>query len=143
MNEKQLRFCEEYIKDHNATQAAIRSGYSQRSAYSQASDLLRKPEVQEKIQELAGEVKANTIAEATEVLEFFTQAMRGKICDQVVKRDEEGNLHTVDVQARASDRLRAAESLAKHYALLVEKVELTKPKAELADEIEAAIHGGG
>ena len=143
MNEKQLRFCEEYIKDHNATQAAIRSGYSQKTAGPAASRLLTNVNIQGKIQELAGEVKANTIAEATEVLEFFTQAMRGEIRDQVVKRDEEGNLHTVDVQARASDRLRAAESLAKHYALLVEKVELTKPKAELAAEIEAAINGGG
>lgn len=143
MNEKQLRFCEEYIKDHNATQAAIRAGYSANSAKQIGSKLLTKVDLQEKIRETAEEVKAGSIAEATEVLEFFTQAMRGKICDQVVKRDEEGNLHTVDVQARASDRLRAAESLAKHYALLVEKVELTKPKAELAAEIEAAINGGG
>lgn len=143
MNEKQLRFCEEYIKDHNATQAAIRSGYSENTARQIGSKLLTKVDIQEKIHEIAGEVKTNAIAEATEVLEFFTQAMRGEIRDQVVKRDEEGNLHTVDVQARASDRLRAAESLAKHYVLLVEKVELTKPKAELAAEIEAAINGGG
>lgn len=141
MNDKQLRFCEEYIKDHNATQAAIRAGYSEATARQIGSRLFTKVDIQEKIHEIAGEVKASTIAEATEVLEFFTQAMRGEIRDQVVKRDEEGNLHTVDVQARASDRLRAAESLAKHYALLVDKVELTKPKAELAAEIEAAIHG--
>lgn len=141
MNEKQLRFCEEYVIDHNATQAAIRAGYSERSAYSQASDLLRKPEIQNRIQELAGKLTKATIATAEEVLEHFSKVMRGEIFDQVVKRDEDGNLQKVDVVAKLSDRNKAAESLAKHYALLVDKVEVTKPKTELAAQIEAVLHG--
>lgn len=122
MNEKQMRFCEEYIIDHNATQAAIRAGYKERSAYSQAFDLLKKPEIQEKIQELADKVTKNTIASAEEVLEHFTKVMRGELFDQVVKRDEDGKVTKVDVVAKLSDRNKAAEALAKHYALLVEKV---------------------
>lgn len=141
MNEKQMRFCEEYIIDHNATQAAIRAGYKERSAYSQAFDLLKKPEIQEKIQELADKVTKNTIASAEEVLEHFTKVMRGELFDQVVKRDEDGKVTKVDVVAKLSDRNKAAEALAKHYALLVEKVELTKPKTELAGEIEAVLNG--
>jgi phage terminase small subunit len=42
---KQIFFCHEYLKDFNGTQAAIRAGYSVRSAYSQAHDLLKKPEI--------------------------------------------------------------------------------------------------
>ena len=141
MNEKQMRFCEEYIIDHNATQAAIRAGYKERSAYSQAFDLLKKPEIQEKIQELTDKVTKNTIASAEEVLEHFTKVMRGELFDQVVKRDEDGKVTKVDVVAKLSDRNKAAEALAKHYALLVEKVELTKPKTELAGEIEAVLNG--
>lgn len=141
MNEKQVRFCEEYIIDHNATQAAIRAGYKERSAYSQAYDLLRKPEIQEKIHELAEKVSQNAIASAEEVLQHFTAVMRGEKFDQVVKRDEDGKVQKVDVVAKLSDRNKAAEALAKHYALLVEKVELTKPKTELAAQIEAVLHG--
>lgn len=141
MNEKQLRFCEEYIIDHNATQAAIRAGYSPKSARTQASELLTKPNIQEKIQELAEKVSTENIATAEEVLQHFTKVMRGEMFDQVVRRDEDGSLQTVDVVAKLSDRNKAAEALAKHYALLVEKVELTKPKAELAAEIEAVLHG--
>ncbi len=141
MNEKQLRFCEEYIIDHNATQAAIRAGYSPKSARTQASELLTKPNIQEKIQELAEKVSTENIATAEEVLQHFTKVMRGELFDQVVKRDEDGNLQKVDVVAKLSDRNKAAEALAKHYALLVEKVELTKPKTELAAEIEAVLHG--
>lgn len=142
MNEKQVRFCEEYIIDHNATQAAIRAGYSEKTAPQIASRLLRDVKVKEKIRELEDQIpKKNTIATAEEVLEHFTKVMRGELFDQVVKRDEDGKVTKVDVVAKLSDRNKAAEALAKHYALLVEKVELTKPKTELAGEIEAVLNG--
>ena len=142
MNEKQLRFCEEYIIDHNATQAAIRAGYSPKCAKQQGCENLTKPDLADKIREMEAEIPSkNTIATAEEVLEHFTKVMRGELFDQVVKRDEDGNLQKVDVVAKLSDRNKAAEALAKHYALLVEKVELTKPKTELASEIEAVLHG--
>lgn len=51
LNDKQLRFIEEYLVDLNATQAAIRAGYSERTAYRQGADLLKKPQVAEAIAE--------------------------------------------------------------------------------------------
>ncbi len=141
MNEKQMRFCEEYIVDHNATQAAIRAGYSERTAKQIGSRLLTNVDVQEYIREASEEISRETIATAEEVLEHFTRVMRGEVFDQIVKRDEDGTLRRFDVQAKLSDRNKAAEALAKHYALLVEKVEITKPKTELAGEIERALHG--
>lgn len=50
LNSKQLRFIDEYLIDFNATQAAIRAGYSKKTAGSQAFDLLKKPEIQQAIQ---------------------------------------------------------------------------------------------
>lgn len=49
LNHKQSVFVAEYLIDMNATQAAIRAGYSEKTAGSQAFDLLRKPEIQEAI----------------------------------------------------------------------------------------------
>ena len=142
MNERQQRFCEEYIIDHNATQAAIRAGYSGKTAKQIGSENLTKPDIAGKIRELEDKIpKKDTIATAEEVLEHFTKVMRGEVFDQVVKRDEDGKVTKVDVVAKLFDRNKAAEALAKHYALLVEKVELTKPKADLAAEIEAVLHG--
>lgn len=142
MNERQKRFCEEYIIDHNATQAAIRAGYSGKTAKQIGSENLTKPDIAEKIRVLEDAIpKKNTIATAEEVLEHFSKVMRGELFDQVVKRDEDGNLQKVDVVAKLSDRNKAAEALAKHYALLVDKVEVTKPKTELAAQIEAVLHG--
>lgn len=45
LNDKQRRFATEYLKDQNATQAALRAGYAKASAHSQAHDLLKKPEI--------------------------------------------------------------------------------------------------
>lgn len=49
LNNRQIKFIEEYLVDFNATQAAIRAGYSQRTAGSQGFDLLKKPEIQQAI----------------------------------------------------------------------------------------------
>ena len=142
MNERQQRFCEEYIIDHNATQAAIRAGYSPVSARQVSSRMMTNDDIMRKIHDLEKKIpRKDTIATAEEVLEHFSKVMRGELFDQVVKRDEDGNLQTVDVVAKLSDRNKAAEALAKHYALLVDKVEVTKPKTELAAQIEAVLHG--
>lgn len=52
LNEKQARFCEEYIIDLNATKAAIRAGYSKKTAYSIGQENLKKPEIQEFLTQL-------------------------------------------------------------------------------------------
>ena len=52
LTEKQKRFCEEYLVDLNATQAAIRAGYSKDSAYSIGGELLKKLEIRNYIREL-------------------------------------------------------------------------------------------
>lgn len=61
LNDKQAAFVREYLVDFNATQAAIRAGYSKRTAGSQAHDLLKKPEIQDALSE--GQKR---LAEATE-----------------------------------------------------------------------------
>jgi phage terminase small subunit len=55
LNQRQKLFAYEYLVDGNATQAAIRAGYSERTAGSQAHDLLKKPEIQAVI---GGKVRA-------------------------------------------------------------------------------------
>ena len=56
LNPKQERFCKEYVIDCNATKAGIRAGYSEDSAYSQAHDLLKKPEIADFIRQLQFEI---------------------------------------------------------------------------------------
>lgn len=55
LTDKQEKFCREYIVDLNATQAAIRAGYSEKTADQQGSRLLTNVKVAERIQELQNE----------------------------------------------------------------------------------------
>lgn len=65
---KQQRFAEEYLVDLNATQAAIRAGYSKRSAGQQGEALLKKHEIQEKIQSGREKISQSTQITAEAVL---------------------------------------------------------------------------
>lgn len=57
---KQQKFCEEYLIDLNATQAAIRAGYSEDTAGSMGSENLKKPEIQEYLSQRQNELKTKT-----------------------------------------------------------------------------------
>ena len=54
---KQKKFCYEYLKDLNATQAAIRSGYSKNTAFVIGYENLKKPYISDYISELQAELK--------------------------------------------------------------------------------------
>lgn len=73
LNAKQRRFCEEYIKDLNATQAYIRAGYAPNSAHVEACKALMKPKFQDYIAELAKARSERTETEADWVLKRLKQ----------------------------------------------------------------------
>lgn len=52
LNEKQKMFCKEYVRDFNATQAAIRAGYSEKTARAIGTENLTKPDIQNEIARL-------------------------------------------------------------------------------------------
>ena len=68
-NQKHEVFCEEYLKDLNATQSAVRSGYSQKTAGSIGQRLLKKVEIQHRISELMEERSKRTEITADKVIE--------------------------------------------------------------------------
>lgn len=68
MNARQELFCLEYVKDLNATQAAIRAGYSENSAQEQSSRLLSKVIIKQKIQELQNKRSESVQIDANMVL---------------------------------------------------------------------------
>lgn len=60
MTDQQQTFADQYLVDLNATQAALRAGYASISARSQASALLRQPEIAEYIKAKRAEISLNT-----------------------------------------------------------------------------------
>jgi len=55
LKERQEKFCQAYLISRNATSAAKEAGYSERSAYNQGYELLKKPEIQQRLEELEEE----------------------------------------------------------------------------------------
>ena len=126
MTPKQKRFCEEYLIDCNATQAAIRAGYSEKTAYSIGNENLSKPEIREYIDERLAEMQSKTVADATEVLQYLTSVLRGEEKEEVIVVEGCGDGYSeakrIKREASPKDKLKAAELLAKRYGLLTDKV---------------------
>lgn len=143
MTEKQKRFCDEYLIDLNATQAAIRAGYSKKTAKQIGQENLTKLDVKEYIEKRMAEKEKELIADQDEVLKYLTATMRrekkecvvvttseekstfvpdgeGKMRKQTVKKEVP---RIVEIPARLSDANKAAELLGKAYGLYTDKVE--------------------
>jgi phage terminase small subunit len=102
----------------NATAAAIRAGYSDKTAGSQGNRLKNEPAVADYIRELAEQAKNNSIATAEEVLAFATKVKRGELTEQRVIGIGNGAQSIENFQASLKDRLAAATLLAKFHGIL-------------------------
>lgn len=115
---KELTFAEEWLKTTNATQSAIKAGYSARTAYSAGNRLLKKVDVRQYIDERLAEMKESSIADTNEVMQFLSSTMRGDIPDQF------------GLDPALNDRLKAAELLGKRYKLFTDKQEISGADGE-------------
>ena len=124
---KQRRFCDEYLIDLNATQAAIRAGYSEKNARNIASENLAKPNIKAYIDERMAEKESQLIATQDEVLKYLTSVLRGESqsTEIVVEGTGDGcsEARTLKKEPSEKDRLRAAELLGKRYGLYTDRVE--------------------
>lgn len=127
MTDKQQRFCDEYLIDLNGTQAAIRAGYSEKTARNIASENLAKPDIQQYIKKRMAEKEKTLIADQDEVLRYLTSVLRGESqsAEIVVEGVGEGRsaARTIQKEPSEKDRLKAAELLGKRYGLYTDKVE--------------------
>ena len=128
MNRKQRKFADEYLIDLNATQAAIRAGYSKKTAKSLGQRLLTFVDVSAYINEQHERIHNERTADAQEVLEYLTSVMRGETQSEVVTvvgiGDGLSEARNVLKAPEERDRLKAAELLGKRYRLFTEKVDL-------------------
>lgn len=118
LSEKQHRFVEEYLIDLNATQAAIRAGYSAKTAYSVGFENLRKPEIQKAIQE-----QQNKRSKRTEISQ--DDVIKGLMREAT--REGEGSSH--------SARVSAWTALGKHLGMFKERVDITSSDKPLPSAI--------
>ncbi len=157
---KQEAFCTEYLIDLNATQAAIRAGYSPDSANEIAAENMAKPSVSSRVAELMALRSERTRISADRVLtelarmgfsdirDYFTpedgirkvSALKDdaaaalqsmKVTKKVVDYDEDGNAIVGDVvEFKLADKTKNLELIGKHLAMFSDKIQITTNKAE-------------
>lgn len=141
---KQERFCREYLVDMNATQAAVRAGYSEKTAHSCGPRLMDNAGVIKKIRVLTDERARSLEITAERVLKELARVAFADPGD-IVKVDERGRVkvtpteqltedqrraiqsvsQTADgVKIKMGDKLRALELVGKHIGLFIDRVEV-------------------
>ena len=128
MTPKQQRFCDEYLIDLNATQAAIRAGYSEKYAHTNAAKLLQNTTIKDFLRNRMDAKEKDLIADQDEVLRYLTAVMRGEGSEEMVVVEGYGEgvsrATTVSRDISPKDRLKAAELLGKRYSIFKENMKL-------------------
>lgn len=120
---KQKAFCDEYLANgYNGTQAALKVGYSKKTAYSIAGENLKKPEIKAYIAEAKQKLYTNRIATAKELLETLTSIIR-------------------DEEVTTNNRLKAIQLMGDHLAIFEGIPEKDEKSAldKLCDTISEAV----
>lgn len=159
LNPRQIRFCEEYLVDLNATQAAIRAGYSEKTAKAIGCENLTKPDVQEYIQ-----AKRKVLSKSLEInqervlneyarIAFFdirkiynddntlmdiksldddsAAALAGVEVDEIFEQAGKTKVHTGNtVKTKIHNKIAALDALGKHLGLFEKDNNQRKPEMQ-------------
>ena len=135
---KQKAFADYYIELGNATEAAVRAGYSKKTAKAIGSENLTKPAIKDYIQERLQMIEDSRIADGDEVLRYLTSVMRGESQSEVVVVEGVGEgcseAKRIDKSPDEKERLKAAELLGKRYRLFTEKIEVKDEAREKQEQ---------
>ncbi len=168
MTKKQKRFIEEYLVDLNATQAAIRAGYSPDTAGSIGSENLKKPEIRARIEKAIAERSKRTginqdriVMELAKIallnpkglVNFDEATIKEDAADEDVaavasvrvKRFPTKDGEGVEREVKMYDKTKALELLGRHLGMFKDKVEISgldEEKKKL-DDILKQMRGGG
>ena len=128
---KQRLFADEYIKSGNAMQSAIKAGYSEKYAKSSSAKMLENVGIKSYIDAKMAEIESHKIADAKEVLEFYTRVLREEVTEEVVVATKT-DVVTVEKKPSFKDRVAVAKELMKRYPLNdpVVKAQLKKLTAD-------------
>lgn len=135
MNARQKRFCDEYLIDCNATQAAIRAGYSPKTAKVTGAKMLTNANLKAYIDEQLKRIHNEKTADAQEVLEYLTAVMRGQHTEQTLQLIGDGVQKIADIDVSAKERLKAAELIGKRYGMFKDNVNLGESRVIIVSDV--------
>lgn len=150
LNPKQKRFAQEYVVDMNGTQAAIRAGYSKKTAGQIAERMLKKVEVRELVQaavqkrdqrveisqdRILLELERVAFGDVRSVVSWTSRSVTlipsDKLTEDAAALIAEVSKHRLGVKVKLHDRLKALELLMRHKGMLNDKLALHIPPDSL------------
>lgn len=134
---KQKKFADEYVKTGNATQAAIKAGYKEKTARFIGAENLTKPNIKAYIDTQMRKIEDAKIMRADEALQGITAIARGTLTSKELADD--GSY--IDIYPTVTERQRAYESILKRYPLSdLDKAQIKRAQAEaVRAEAEASV----
>lgn len=128
LNPKQIAFCEYYVASGNATESALKAGYSKNYAEKRIHQMLGNVGIKSYIDQLNAEAKSNRIADITEIQERLTSILRGEVKEEVVLTeligDGKSESKIILKQASVKDRIKAGELLGKSKMMFSDKLQI-------------------
>ena len=167
MTKKQKRFVDEYLIDLNITQAAIRAGYSPKTAYSIGSENLKKPEIRACIEKAMAERSKRTginqdriimelakigLLNPKDLVDFDEATVKEEAAEEDlaaiasvrVKRFPTKDGEGIEREIKMHDKIKALELLGRHFGMFKDKVEVSglEEEKKKLDDILQQMRGG-
>lgn len=138
---KQQRFADEYIISGNATQAALKAGYSKKTSKQMGAENLSKPYLVAYIDAQLKKLHDEKVDSQEQIMEFLSSVRRGEVTESVATA--KGVYDNVPVVVR--DRIKAAELIGKRYAMWTDKQDLTATinPVQITDNVPAGSDDDG
>lgn len=161
LTDKQKKFIDEYLVDLNATQAAIRAGYKEKTAYRTGAENLRKPQIQREIQKrmqerqqrtevtqdmVVKELAAIAFSRATDYVEIRSNGVcstvvikpTSDLSDQQIRAIAGIKEGANGIEIKLNDKEKALELLGRHLGMWNDKLDIKTPAIdESIKEMEA------
>ena len=138
MNERQKRFADEYIKSGNATESALKAGYSEKTSYSIGQRLLKNVEVKAYIDEQVEKIRDETIMDAKEALAILSSIARGEREEEVILVNPiSGEITKETKKPDNATVIKAIAEILKRYPTAKQAEKLELELAKLREQVNA------
>lgn len=139
LNVRQEKFCLEYIKCGNATEAAIEAGYAEKYAGQNADKLLKNTKIQDRLKELREQFESEKIADITEMQQKLTEIIRQQMIEEVpmvVNNGDWSEVQMVEKKSSIRDVINAITTLGKMQGAFTDRLNVNLEPVVIVNDLK-------